>query len=125
MLDQSETSTPNPSIRNPVAGNPVTGDPIEPSGVADPLCVMLVLDPPPTPWTLADWHLRKIAGVPFLLRNILTVQRLGVKRMVVYLNEEDSEGLDSLAQAFGDLRIHLEIDLISETNNFINTLKVG
>ena len=44
---------------------------------------VLFLPAPPE----SGWYLKKIAGVPFLLRNILTLQGLGVEKLVVWTEE--------------------------------------
>jgi len=121
VLDRTKTSTPHSPTGNQAAGSPITS----PAEAEDPMCAVLVLDPPPAPWTLADWYLKEIGGVPFLLRNILTIQRAGVKRLIVYHHKQDGENLDALAQAFGDSRINLKIDLITDPDNFADILKNG
>lgn len=119
MLDRTESSTANSPTRTPVTG----GRPA--ASAEDPLCAMMALGPPPSPWTFADWYLKEIAGVPFLLRNILAVQRGGAQRLIIYHNEEDGAGVDGLARVFDDPRVSLKIDLISDPKIFLDTLKSG
>ena len=119
MLDRTESSTANSPTRTPVTG----GQPA--ASAENPLCAMMALGPPPSPWTFADWYLKEIAGVPFLLRNILAVQRGGAQRLIIYHNEEDGAGVDGLARVFDDPRVSLKIDLISDPKIFLDTLKSG
>lgn len=120
MLDRTKISTPHSPTGNPAAGNPVT----VPSEAEAPGAI-LVLDSPPTSWTPADWYLMEIAGVPFLLRNILAIQRGGVERLIIFHHERDGEDLGALSQLFGDSRINLKIDLISDPIHFADILKSG
>jgi len=84
-------------------------------------CALLVLDPPPEQWTNTNWYLKEIAGVPFLLRNILTIQRAGVKKLIIFLNDNSDE--NSLTQVLKDPRVNLEIELTSDSINFFDTLE--
>ncbi len=47
------------------------------------LIAVLFLSPPAGSGDFVDWYWRAIAGVPFLLRNILNIQRGGVERLVL------------------------------------------
>jgi|TARA_B110000495_G_C22686295_1_gene404748 hypothetical protein len=38
------------------------------------------------------WYLKKTAGVPFLLRNIFTLQELGIEKLDVWAEEPVREG---------------------------------
>ena len=54
-------------------------------------CAILPLSPPPLNWSNIDWYLKEICGIPFLLRNVLTLQRAGVNSLIIYSNENDAE----------------------------------
>ncbi len=122
--DRNESSMTNSPTRFPAKEDRVA----ESSNAGDLLCATIILDQPPSPWTLADWHLKEIAGVPFIMRNILNLQKEGVKRLIIYHKQADDAGLTGLAglaQIYGDPRIHLEIDLISDPNKIVDAWKNG
>ncbi len=54
-------------------------------------CAIIPLSLPPLSWSKTDWYLKKICGIPFLLRNVLTLQRAGVNSLIIYSNENDAE----------------------------------
>ncbi|MBL4664583.1 MAG: CDP-alcohol phosphatidyltransferase family protein [Nitrospinaceae bacterium] len=66
------------------------------------------------------WYLKKIAGVPFLLRNILVLQKMGVERLVVWAEDpvHDQEGF--LAAIKADKRLQVELDWANK--EFISSL---
>jgi phosphatidylglycerophosphate synthase len=86
------------------------------------LCTILILDPPPESLKDSNWYSREIAGVPFLLRNILTIQRAELKKLIIFQNTNSSEN-NRMAQILQDPRIKLEIEVISDKTDFFNTLK--
>ncbi len=67
-------------------------------GAAGVLCLF----PPHAPWKASDWYAIPIAGTPFLLRNILTLQRAGIRDLTIYLAVPEEE--------FGALRRVIETD---------------
>ncbi len=46
--------------------------------------VVMVLKDPPAPYKLEDWYLKPITGVPFVLLNILNLQRGGIGHLTVF-----------------------------------------
>ena len=38
-----------------------------------------------------NWYSSKIAGVPFILRNLLTLQRVGVKTLAIFYEESNDD----------------------------------
>jgi len=81
--------------------------------------VVLVLSNPPSPWKVADWYWKKIAGVPFLLRNILSIQQAGVKRLMLFA-EKNVEMLDELCRRVeNDARVRLKLEYHSEPEKLI------
>ena len=118
MLDQIESSP----LENPINNNLGKSQKSDPLQADENPCVILALDPPPKPWTYSNWYLKEIAGVPFLLRNILTVQRAGVKKLIIFNVNGNSE-VNSLTQATGDPRVKLKIELVSDPNIFFDALK--
>ncbi len=66
------------------------------------------------------WYLQKMAGVPFLLRNVLTLQKVGVEKLVVWA-EGPVYGLEGfLAAIKTDQRLQVELDWASK--EFISSL---
>ena len=74
-------------------------------------CAILPLSPPPLNLPKVDWYFKKICGIPFLLRNVLTLQRAGVNSLIIYSNNNDVE---LWKQTFEKYK--LNIKLIFETD---------
>jgi phosphatidylglycerophosphate synthase len=71
---------------------------------------VLFLPAPPK----SEWYLKEIAGVPFLLRNILTLQGLGVEKLFA-LTEEPVHEREMLIESIkADQRLQLEFNWISK-----------
>jgi|SaaInlStandDraft_7_1057024.scaffolds.fasta_scaffold17170_2 1L-myo-inositol 1-phosphate cytidylyltransferase / CDP-L-myo-inositol myo-inositolphosphotransferase len=62
----------------------------------------------------SGWYLKKIAGVPFLLRNILTLQKLGVEKLFVWAEEPVQEREMLLNSIKTDQRLQLKLNWISK-----------
>ena len=56
------------------------------------------------------WYLREIAGVPFLLRNILTLQNLGVEKLIFWAEQPVLEQEKYLDLIKTDKRLQLELN---------------
>ena len=54
------------------------------------ICVVLTLSPPSSNWSMVDWYWKKICGIPFLLRNILSLQRSGVNTLIIFSDSENT-----------------------------------
>ncbi|MFQ5716905.1 MAG: hypothetical protein ACE5GQ_07350, partial [Nitrospinales bacterium] len=76
-------------------------------------CVILFLPPPPpSAVKTAEWYWHEIAGAPFLLRNILNVQRGKAERLILYSDKNDET--DELRRRVGaDPRVRLKLDWVS------------
>jgi 1L-myo-inositol 1-phosphate cytidylyltransferase / CDP-L-myo-inositol myo-inositolphosphotransferase len=61
-------------------------------------CGLLHLPSPPESYKAIDWYTCSIAGLPFLLRNIISLQRSGFHELVIYI-ETSQEEIDTLALA--------------------------
>lgn len=61
-----------------------------------------------------DWYWREIAGVPFILRNILNIQCGGVDHLVVHSNKLDDCNKAFLRAIDNDPRILLKLEWIQE-----------
>ncbi len=58
-----------------------------------------------------DGYWKDLAGVPFLLRNTLTLQRAGIKKLVIWMQEKPAETPDALHQKLKqDPRINMDVD---------------
>jgi hypothetical protein len=60
------------------------------------------------------WYLKKIAGVPFLLRNILTVQNIGVEKLIVWAEQSALEHEKLLDLIKTDKRLQLELNWVDK-----------
>ena len=61
-------------------------------------CGLLHLPSPPESYKAIDWYTSPIAGLPFLLRNIISLQRAGLHELIIYI-ETSQEQIDTLALA--------------------------
>jgi hypothetical protein len=64
--------------------------------------------------------LKKIVGVPFLLRNILALQKMGIEKPVVWAEEPLHGQVEFLASIKTDQRLEVELDWAN--NEFISSL---
>jgi phosphatidylglycerophosphate synthase len=62
----------------------------------------------------SGWYLKEIAGVPFLLRNVLALQKSGFEKLVVWAEESIQEGEMLLGSIKTDQRLQLELDWVSK-----------
>ncbi len=83
--------------------------------IPDSVRGVMVLKDPPAPYRLEDWYLRPITGVPFLLLNILNLQRGGVDHLTLYHpdleSDNESTWLEKLSE---DRRLTLSLDWVSK-----------
>lgn len=87
--------------------------------VADPHGI-LYLSPAPEPWKATEWYASSIAGVPFLLRNILTLQRSGLHNLSIFIDAEETEELALLVEK--NPRITAKIHWITKPEQLKETL---
>ena len=79
-------------------------------------CAILPLSPPPLNWSKTDWYLKEICGIPFLLRNVLTLQRSGVNSLIIYSNENDTELWEQILEKYKlDIKLTFETDIVALT----------
>jgi|FLOH01.1.fsa_nt_gi 1L-myo-inositol 1-phosphate cytidylyltransferase / CDP-L-myo-inositol myo-inositolphosphotransferase len=81
---------------------------------ADSIILTAVLLLPAEP----DWYWHNLAQVPFLLRNALTLQRAGIKKLIIWM-QSPAESIDA-RQLEQDPRIDLNIEWIVD-NTLLNT----
>lgn len=70
----------------------------------------LYLPNPPSPWSVEKWYGRKIAGVPFLLRNLLHLQRAGIKKATVFSPSEQKFQPEFIQNVERDKRLNVELE---------------
>ncbi len=84
---------------------------------------VLILSNPPSPHKAGDWYWKNIAGVPFLLRNILSVQQGGVKRLVIFARD-NMTGVEELCQrAREDSRVMVELECVWTPEDLAESVK--
>ena len=59
--------------------------------VSKNVCAVLTLPRPPENWSASDWYWEKICGIPFLMRNVFNLQRVGLNSLIIYSNETNAE----------------------------------
>jgi len=87
------------------------------------LATVLVLPDPPSPFKAIDWYWKTIAGEPFLLRNILNIQRSGVERLLIFARENKAEVEELCQKARADSRVLVELECVFEPENLLALLK--
>ena len=55
------------------------------------------------------WYSSKIAGVPFILRNLLALQKAGIKNLVVFMEDPDGDFQKSFEKILQDPRLSQDI----------------
>ena len=92
------------------------------SMVLENICTVLVLPSPPNNCFANDWYWRRICGVPFLMRNVFNLQRIGLNSLVIYSNENNSELYKRLCE---EKNISLKLSWVTDvtevtklTNNY-------
>ncbi len=58
--------------------------------VSEKVHAVLPLSPPATDWSTIDWYWKKICGIPFLMRNIINIQRAGIDSLIIYGNTDNT-----------------------------------
>lgn len=94
-------------------------NPLHSKALSQSPCGILLLPSPPAPWKATEWYSSSIAGVPFLLRNILTLQRSGLHEIIIYM--EDIKAFASAIEE--DPRVKSNINWVSESGQLKETLK--
>ena len=84
---------------------------------------VLHLPSPPEPGKTSEWYTSRIAGVPFLLRNVLSLQRSGIHDLIVYIDfsHEEIEQLASVIKE--DSRVTAKIHWVSNSEQLKETLQ--
>lgn len=80
------------------------------------LFAVMYFSNPPAPWKAEDWYWTKVAGVPFLLRNILNLQKGGITNLILSIGKLESLGTEWSRRISEDSRIRLNLNWVSEPN---------
>jgi phosphatidylglycerophosphate synthase len=83
------------------------------------LFVVLVLSNPPAPWKVTDWYWNEIAGVPFLLRNILSIQQAGLTHLTLFAEKNVTRLEELCGRVESDPRVRLQLECCSEPEKLI------
>ena len=68
-----------------------------------------------------EWYMKNIAGVPFLLRNLLVLQKQGIEKLAIFSEESMKESLELfLRQINADPRLKLCINHEGSISYFQN-----
>ena len=87
-------------------------------------CGLLHLPSPPEFYKAIDWYTFPIAGLPFLLRNIISLQRSGLHELIIYI-ETSQEEIDTLALAIKkDSRVIAKTLWASNNGVALNSLDI-
>ncbi len=90
---------------------------------SDAVRVVMVLKDPPAPYKLEDWYLKSITGVPFVLLNILNLQRGGVDHLTIFHPGLQVGNHDTwIEQLKMDKRCKLELEVISDRDGLKEAL---
>lgn len=86
-------------------------------------CSVLHLPSPPEPCKTSEWYTSPIAGVPYLLRNIMSLQRSGLHDLIVYIDTSEEE-IEKLAFAIKeDARVIAKIHWVSNSGELKESLQ--
>ena len=66
---------------------------------------ILLLKKPGKEENPSHWYSSKIAGVPFILRNLLTLQRVGIKTLAVFYEDSNANLQKSFDKILMDSRL--------------------
>ncbi|HJO58526.1 MAG TPA: hypothetical protein QF772_09930, partial [Nitrospinaceae bacterium] len=51
---------------------------------SEEVCAILALPRPPDTWSVADWYWKVVGGTPFLMRNVINLQRAGLNSIFIF-----------------------------------------
>ena len=79
-----------------------------------PLAV-LFLPPPPKNENREDWYWRRVAGVPFLLRNVFNIQRGGIAHLILFAGNDPKSAAELYNRIIQDPRVTLQLEYIADS----------
>jgi phosphatidylglycerophosphate synthase len=78
------------------------------------LPAVLFLSPPKNE-NRVDWYWRRVAGVPFLLRNVLNLQRGGISQLILFAGQDPTSASELHNRIIQDPRVTLQLDAMSDS----------
>ncbi|HJO56809.1 MAG TPA: hypothetical protein QF772_01130, partial [Nitrospinaceae bacterium] len=75
------------------------------SEYSEDVCAILALPHPPDTWSVADWYWKVVGGAPFLMRNVINLQRAGLNSIFIFGEGENCEEL--LSRLSRDKRVEI------------------
>jgi len=100
-----------------------SGSSSEPLNSQSAVTAVLFLNDPPDAGTVSDWFSRKVVGVPFLLLNLLHLQKGGADRVAIYHRHLIGEQRSLLVGIGTDPRLRIPLDWISDPNSLLQALR--
>ncbi len=76
---------------------------------------VLFLSSPPKNENWGDWYWRRVAGVPFLLRNVLNIQRGGVSHLILFAGDTPEVAAELHNRIIHDPRVTLQLEWMSDS----------
>ncbi len=76
---------------------------------------VLFLEKPPATSGFANWYLREIVGLPFLLINLLNLQKGGISHVGIFSRDWSTTDIENLNIVSKDNRLNLKITWLSDT----------
>ena len=77
------------------------------------VCAILALPRPPDTWSVADWYWKVVGGTPFLMRNVINLQRAGLNSIFIFSEGGNCEEL--LSKLSRDKRVEINMNWASDT----------
>jgi phosphatidylglycerophosphate synthase len=90
------------------------------STVSENVCAVLALPRPPEELSAIDWYWEKICGIPLLVRNIISLQRAGLKSLLIYHNGEGAELYKRLGE---EKKISIKLNWITDASEVIKSIE--
>jgi len=84
------------------------------------VCAVLALPRPPEELSAIDWYWEKICGIPLLVRNIISLQRAGLKSLLIYHNGEGAELYKRLGE---EKKISIKLNWITDASEVIKSIE--
>ena len=88
--------------------------------VLETVCAVLPLSPPADNWSTIDWYSKKICGIPFLMRNIINIQRAGINSLIIYSKTDNTALRKRLSQ---EKKITLKLIFETDISEVIKATK--
>ena len=87
---------------------------------SEEVCAILALPRPPDTWSVADWYWKVVGGTPFLMRNVINLQRAGLNSILVFGEGGGCEELQSKLSR--DKRVEISMNWASDTKKLAQSI---